>query len=86
MSEAVLERLIRSYLATSQPVYSFVWQGGEPLLMGSFFYERVADLQMAYARRGAKVSNAIQTNATLLTDRLARQFRSCHFLIGDSMV
>ncbi len=85
MSEAVLERLIRSYLATSQPVYSFVWQGGEPLLMGSYFYERVADLQMAYARRGAKVSNAIQTNATLLTDRLARQFRSCHFLTGVSL-
>ena len=85
MSETVLESLIRSYLATPQPVYSFVWQGGEPLLMGSHFYERVADLQMAYARRGTEVSNAIQTNATLLTDRLARQFRAYRFLTGVSM-
>jgi uncharacterized protein len=85
MSEEVLQQVVRSYLATSQPVYSFVWQGGEPLLMGSRFYERVTDLQLAYARRGADVSNAVQTNATLLTDRLARQFRSCRFLTGVSL-
>ena len=85
MSEEVLERLVRTYLATDQPVYSFVWQGGEPLLMGSPFYERVTDLQMAYARRGVEVSNAIQTNGMLLTDRLARQFRACRFLTGVSL-
>ena len=27
MTDEVLQRLVRSYLATSQPVYSFVWQG-----------------------------------------------------------
>jgi len=85
MSEAVLERVVRTYLATSQPVYSFVWQGGEPLLMGAPFYERVADLQMAYARRGADVSNAVQTNAMLLDDRLARHLRACRFLTGVSL-
>ena len=85
MADEVLQRLVRSYLATSQPVYSFVWQGGEPLLMGSRFYERVTDLQMAYARRGTDVSNAIQTNAVLLNDRLARQFKACRFLTGVSL-
>lgn len=85
MSEEVLERLVRSYLATPQPVYAFVWQGGEPLLMGSDFFERVTDLQMAYSRRGSDVSNAVQTNATLMTDRLARQFRACRFLTGISL-
>ncbi len=85
MSEEVLERLVKTYLATPQPVYAFVWQGGEPLLMGSPFYERVTDLQMAYARRGADISNAIQTNGMLLTDRLARQFRACRFLTGVSL-
>jgi uncharacterized protein len=85
MSDDVLERLVKSYLATPQPVYSFVWQGGEPLLMGSSFYERVTDLQLAFARRGAEVSNALQTNGMLLTDRLARQFRACRFLTGVSL-
>jgi len=85
MPDEVLERVVRSYLETSQPVYSFVWQGGEPLLMGSRFFERVTDLQMAYARRGSDVSNAIQTNATLITDRLARFLRSYRFLTGVSV-
>jgi uncharacterized protein len=85
MPDEVLARVVRSYLETEQPVYSFVWQGGEPLLMGGAFFERVTDLQMAYARRGANVSNAVQTNGTLVTDRLARQFRSCRFLTGVSL-
>ena len=85
MSDAVLERLVRDYLATPQAAYAFVWQGGEPLLMGDRFYERVTDLQMAYAPRGAVVSNSIQTNATLLNDRLARQFRAYRFLTGISL-
>ncbi len=85
MAENVLERLIRSYLDSAQPVYSFVWQGGEPLLMGHPFFERVTDLQMAYARRGAEVSNAVQTNGMLLDDRLARHFRACRFLTGVSL-
>ena len=85
MTESVLERVVRGYLKTAQPVYSFVWQGGEPLLMGGGFYERVTDLQMAFARHGVQVSNAIQTNATLLTDRVARQFRASRFLTGVSL-
>lgn len=28
MSEAVLDRLSRSYLATPQPTHTFIWQGG----------------------------------------------------------
>ena len=85
MSGEVLQRLVKGYLDTSQPVHSFVWQGGEPLLMGGAFFERVTDLQMAYARRGGEVSNAVQTNGILLTDRLARHFRACRFLTGVSL-
>lgn len=85
MSDAVLERLVRSYLATEQPVHAFVWQGGEPLLMGHRFFDRIADLQMAFGRRGSCVSNAVQTNGVLLDDRYARQFRACRFLTGVSL-
>jgi len=41
--EAVLENLIRGYLSTDQPVYTFGWQGGEPMLMGLDFFRRVTD-------------------------------------------
>lgn len=85
MQDNVLERVVRSYLETAQPVHAFVWQGGEPLLMGPAFFERATDLQMAYARAGADISNAVQTNGTLLTDRLARQFKAYRFLTGVSL-
>ncbi len=85
MADGVLERIIESYLATPQPVYSFVWQGGEPLLMGEAFYEQAVDLQMAFGRRGVEISNSVQTNATLITDRFARLFKACGFLTGVSL-
>ena len=85
MSDKILERMIESFLETSQPVYSFVWQGGEPLLMGEAFFDLAVDLQMAYARRGVEISNSIQTNATLISDRLAMMFKACGFLTGVSL-
>lgn len=85
MSETVLDRLVRGYLASPQQSHTFIWQGGEPLLMGEAFYERVTDLQMAYGRRGASVSNVLQTNATLMTERLARHLRGAKFLTGVSL-
>jgi len=85
MTDKVLERMIESYYATPQPLYSFVWQGGEPLLMGESFFSLVTDLQMAYGRPGFNVSNSIQTNATLITDRFAKMFKACNFLTGVSL-
>ena len=64
MSEAVLENLIRGYLSTDQPVYTFGWQGGEPMLMGLDFFRRVTDLQKKHGRTGTRIANGIQTNAT----------------------
>jgi len=77
MSEPVLEAMVRSYLATTQPVYSFGWQGGEPTLLGLDFFRRVTDLQQRYGRPGAAVANGVQTNATLLDDPLAEHFVGC---------
>lgn len=86
MSEGVLEQTIRSYLQTPQPAHTFVWQGGEPLLMGESFFQRVTDLQMAYAASGrAEISNSVQTNAVLMTDRFARLFSAYRFLTGVSL-
>jgi len=85
MSAEILERVIHSYLATPQPVHSFVWQGGEPLLMGESFYALVMDLQMAYRRPGAELSNSVQTNATLITERFAKMFKAGRFLTGVSL-
>lgn len=85
MSSRVLERMISSYMATSQPAYTFGWQGGEPTLMGRTFFEHVTELQERYAVRGATVSNGLQTNGTLLSADLARHLAKYKFLVGLSI-
>lgn len=85
MPDEVLERLVRSYMETSQSVYSFGWQGGEPTLMGTEFFEKVVQFQKAYGKSGASVGNGVQTNATLIDDRMARLFREYRFLVGCSL-
>lgn len=85
MGSAVLEQMISSYMATSQPTYTFGWQGGEPTLMGRRFFERVTELQEKYGRRGSVVANGLQTNGTLLSDDLARHLARTSFLVGISI-
>ncbi len=85
MSNAVLERMISSYMATNQPVHAFGWQGGEPTLMGLDFFRKVTELQERCGRGGSVVSNGLQTNATLLTDEMAEHFHSYKFLLGVSL-
>lgn len=38
MADEILEQLVKSYMTTPQPSYSFAWQGGEPTLMGVEFF------------------------------------------------
>ena len=85
MNDEVLERIVSSYMSTPQPVYYFGWQGGEPTLMGLDFFARVVELQKKYGRRGAVVSNGIQTNGTLIGDSLAALFSKYKFLVGVSI-
>jgi uncharacterized protein len=85
MSESTLKRLISTYLATDQEIYSFGWQGGEPTLMGVEFFRKVVELQSRYGRPGSIVSNGLQTNATMITDELARLLAEYRFLLGVSL-
>jgi len=85
MSDAVLERYIASYIA-AQPgtEVNFAWQGGEPTLLGVDFFRKVVELQRRHAGRRI-ISNALQTNGTLLDDDWGRFLRENHFLVGLSI-
>lgn len=85
MTETVLERMICSFMAVPQPVYSFGWQGGEPTLMGLDFFRLVTDLQKRYGLPGAQVANGLQTNATLIDDAFASHLAAYGFLVGVSL-
>jgi uncharacterized protein len=86
MSEAVLERFIRQYIAASAlPEVSFAWQGGEPTLMGVDFFRRVVELQRRHRAPGTRITNSLQTNGLLLDDEWCAFLRREGFLVGLSI-
>ena len=71
MSETTLQTLVRRAFAYADGPVSFAFQGGEPLLAGKSFYRQVLALQKQYNTRRLPVTNALQTNGTLLDDEWA---------------
>ncbi len=85
MSEQVLEKLTREYIESQNvPVITFVWQGGEPTLLGLDYYKRALEIQNKYAG-DKRIENVFQTNGTLLDDEWCRFFHEHNFLIGVSI-
>lgn len=86
MSEAVLEDYTRQYIEAQEvPQVTFVWQGGEPTLMGLPFYQQAVAFQRQYAKPGMRIFNALQTNAVLLDADWCRFFKANDFLLGVSI-
>lgn len=86
MSDQTLTAFIRDYMASQEgPEITFLWQGGEPTLLGVAFFERVVELQRRHRPAGKVVRNALQTNGTLLDRRWTRFLREHDFLVGLSI-
>jgi len=87
MNDKTLDKFIRSYLATQQKnaEVQFAWQGGEPTLIGLDFYKKAVQLQKKYAADGVTVTNALQTNGTLLDDEWGDFLAENNFLVGISV-
>ncbi|MBS3771822.1 MAG: anaerobic sulfatase-maturation protein [Bacteroidales bacterium] len=85
MSHKVLETFIKEYIQGQKaPVINFVWQGGEPTLMGIDFYKKAVELQQKY--KGNKtIENSFQTNATKIDEDWARFLAESEFLVGVSI-
>lgn len=85
MSYTTLDALVRKAFAYADQALFFVFQGGEPMLAGLAFYREALRLQRRYNGRGLSISNAIQTNGTLLNDEWSQFFSENHFLVGVSL-
>ena len=86
MTDVVLERFVRQYIEsqTGSEVI-FTWQGGEPTLLGIEFFKRAIDLQEKHCRPGTLISNALQTNGTLLNEKWGSFLKENNFLVGLSL-
>jgi uncharacterized protein len=85
MPDDVLAAFIRGYIeAQPTPAVEFVWQGGEPTLLGMDFFKRAIELQKPFARRKT-ITNSLQTNGTLLTDKWCAFLKKHGFLVGISL-
>jgi uncharacterized protein len=85
MTDEVLEAYVRGYIeAQDADTVNFAWQGGEPTLLGVDFFERAVELERRYAG-GKRITNALQTNATLLDDRWGEFLARNGFLVGVSI-
>ena len=85
ITDQILEKYIKDYIESQQvPVVSFVWQGGEPTLLGLDFFKKAVQLQQKYAGN-KRIENAFQTNGTLLDENWCSFFRDNNFLVGISI-
>ena len=85
MPDRVLSAFITGYIASQPtPVVEFVWQGGEPTLLGIDFFKRVVDLQKPFAKNKI-ITNSLQTNGTLLTNEWCQFLRKQNFMVGISL-
>jgi uncharacterized protein len=84
INDRAIEEFVRQYLTFPQSTFQFIWHGGEPTLAGIDFFEKVISLQQFYGK-GKKISNEIQTNATLLNEKWIYFFERNRFHIGVSI-
>ena len=87
MSNETLGRYIQQYIdsqAKSQEI-QFAWQGGEPTLMGRDFFQRAVAMQQWHCPPGKRITNAIQTNGTLLDNEWCQFLADHNFLVGISI-
>jgi uncharacterized protein len=85
MTDEMLERYIRQFIEAQDAVeIGFAWQGGEPTLLGVGFFRKVVELQRRYAN-GKRITNALQTNGTLLDDEWGEFLAENAFLLGVSI-
>ncbi len=86
MSDALLASFTKQYIeAQHVPEVTFVWQGGEPTLLGLEYYRTALSLQQKFRKPGVTIRNSLQTNGTLINEEWAQFFKDNEFLVGISI-
>lgn len=70
MDITLIEELLKKVVGNHEEIH-FIWHGGEPLLPGIEYYQRIFALEKEFSRK-IRITNSIQTNATNITDEFAK--------------
>jgi uncharacterized protein len=84
MDDRTLENLTRQLSVSDKDGFSIIWHGGEPLLMGLDFFRRALELQKFYGK-DKYFRNSLQTNATLIDDKVLDFCEEKGVSIGTSL-
>ena len=85
MTGELLDTMVRRVIRSADSSVHFLFQGGEPTLIGLPFFEQLVALERKYNTRGLKISNAVQTNGYDLSDEMIAFFAKEQFLVGVSL-
>ncbi len=86
MSEDILEEYIVQHIdAFPGPVINFSWHGGEPTILGLEYFRKIVALQGKHLPPDQRITNAIQTNGTLLDEDWCRFLAAEDFAVGISL-
>ncbi len=85
MGDEVLKETVRKAINWAEGRLQFIWQGGEPTLMGIEFYMKALHWQRFFNWRGLEVENALQTNGLLINRDWAKFLKEADFLVGLSI-
>ncbi len=86
MPDDLLEAYIVQHIAASPgSVISFCWHGGEPTILGLDYFRKIVALQRKYQPPHRRITNAMQTNGTLLDEAWCRFLAVEGFGVGLSL-
>jgi uncharacterized protein len=86
MSDILLESYITQHIeASPSETVFFSWHGGEPMVLGRSYFEKIVDLQFKHNPAGKKIVNGMQTNGTLLDEGWCRFLAENGFYVGISL-
>jgi uncharacterized protein len=86
MPDIILEEYIVQHIeASTEPVIQFSWHGGEPLLMGLKYFQKIVAIQQKHLPGNRTILNGIQTNGTLLDVEWCQFLAAENFYVGLSL-
>lgn len=83
MNEETIENVVRKAFAEDCGI-SFIFQGGEPSLVGFDWFTRFIEIENNYKKEDSIISHFFQTNGTSIDSKWAKFFKENNFLVGVS--